>query len=106
MTRRVFRFYRRPEVADEGAQDAERRGQMHVENRVPLVVGHLLDHAVPGVAGVVDEDVAAAEAVDRGLDDALAEVGRGDVAVARCRARTQRFDQRQRLLAPALRRGR
>jgi hypothetical protein len=33
------------EMLLEGAQDAERRGQMHVEDGVPLLVGHLLDHA-------------------------------------------------------------
>ncbi len=40
-----------------GAQDAERRGQVAVQDGVPLLVGHLLDHVVPGVAGVVDDDV-------------------------------------------------
>ena len=66
----------------EGAQDAERRRQVNVEDGVPLLVAHLLDDAVPGVAGVVDHDMAVAEGVDRGLDDAVAEVGLGDVAVA------------------------
>ena len=35
-------------------------------HRLELLVGHLLDDAVPGVAGVVDDDVEAAEAVERG----------------------------------------
>ena len=66
----------------EGAQDAERRGQVNVEDGVPLLVAHLLDDRVPGVAGVVHDDVAVAEGIDRRLDDAVAEVGLGDVAVA------------------------
>jgi hypothetical protein len=70
------------EMLLEGAQDAERRGQVDVEDGVPLLVAHLLDDRVPGVAGVVDHDMAAAEGVDRGLDDAVAEVGLGDVAGA------------------------
>ena len=39
--------------------------------RVPLLLGHVEDHAVAQDAGVVDDDVDAAEAVDRGLDDGL-----------------------------------
>src|SRR5262249_37983430 len=70
------------EMLLEGAQDAERRGQVDVEDGVPLLVAHLLDNRVPGVAGVVHNHMAAAEGVDRGLDDAVAEVGLGDVAVA------------------------
>ena len=70
------------EMLLEGAQDAERRGEMDVEDGVPLLVAHLLDDRVPGVAGVVHHDMAVAEGVDRGLDDAVAEVGLGDVAVA------------------------
>jgi len=58
---------------------------VHVENRVPLVIRHLLDHAVPGVARVVDNDVEAAELVDRGGDEALPEVGVGDAPDARDR---------------------
>ena len=32
-------------------------GQMHVEHRLPLLVGHLVDGSVPGVAGVVDDGI-------------------------------------------------
>ena len=66
----------------EGTQNTERRGQVDVEDRVPLLVAHLLDDRVPGVAGIVHDDMAVAERVDRRLDDAIAEVGLGDVAVA------------------------
>ena len=44
-----------------GAQDAKRRGHVAVDDRVPLLVGHLLDHVVPRVAGIVDDDVDALE---------------------------------------------
>lgn len=36
-------------------------------------VGDLLDNAIPGIAGVVDDDVEAAEVVDGGLDEPLRE---------------------------------
>ncbi|MOA20137.1 hypothetical protein D3C78_1405620 [compost metagenome] len=55
---------------------------MAVHDGVPLLVGHLLDHVVPGVAGVVDDDVDAAEAFHRGLDEAVGEVRSGDAAHA------------------------
>jgi hypothetical protein len=61
---------------------AERRRQVDVEDGVPLLVAHLLDDRVPRVAGIVDHDMAVAERVDRRLDDAVAEIGLGDVAVA------------------------
>ena len=64
------------------AQDAERCGEVAVDDRVPLLVAHLLDHVVPGVAGVVDDDVDRAEVVDRGLDEAIGEIGRRDAADA------------------------
>ncbi|MNF61030.1 hypothetical protein D3C84_426610 [compost metagenome] len=54
---------------------------MTVENRVPLLVAHLLDHVVPGVTGVVDDDVDAVEVVHCGLDVALGEIRGADVAV-------------------------
>src|SRR5471030_3139948 len=65
-----------------GAQDAEGRGGVHVEHGVPLLVGHFLDDSVPGVAGIVDDDVDAAELVQCGLDDTRAEIRRRHVAEA------------------------
>ena len=65
-----------------GAQDAKRRRQVAVDHRVPLLVGHLLDHVVPGVAGVVDDDVEALVFADGRADEALGEVRRGDAADA------------------------
>ncbi|MNY46983.1 hypothetical protein D3C86_1822150 [compost metagenome] len=53
---------------------------MHIDHGVPLLVGHTLDHVVPGVARVVHDDVDSAERVNRGLDEAIAEVGVGHAA--------------------------
>src|SRR6478752_6993847 len=36
-------------------QDSERRGHVDIDHRVPLFVGGLLYHVVPGVSGVVDD---------------------------------------------------
>ena len=69
-------------MTDGGAGDPERRLEMDVEDVVPLLVGHVLDGAVPGEAGVVDDDVEAAEGLDRGADEAVAEIRRGHVAGA------------------------
>ena len=53
------------EVRRDRADHAERDDGVDVEHRLELLVGHLVDDAVPGVAGVVDEDVDLAELVDR-----------------------------------------
>ena len=63
---------------------------MHVHDRLELLVGHLLDDAVPGVAGVVDDDVETTEAVERRGHEAVAEVRRGDIARAHRRFATSR----------------
>ncbi|MOA01415.1 hypothetical protein D3C78_1208230 [compost metagenome] len=65
-----------------GTQDAERCGQVAVDDGVPLLVAHLLDHVVPGVAGVVDDDVDAAVVLDSSLDEAIGEIDSGDTADA------------------------
>ncbi len=72
----AFSFLASPEMTGCAApQDPERRGQVHVDDVVPLLVGHLLDDVVPGVAGVVDDDVQPAVGVHRGRDEAVGEVG-------------------------------
>jgi len=43
----------------------ERGAEVDVEDEVPDVLGHRVEHLVPGDAGVVDEDVDLAEALDR-----------------------------------------
>lgn len=45
------------EVRRRGAHNLERRGRVQVHDGVPLLVGHLVDHAVPRVARVVDDDM-------------------------------------------------
>src|SRR3546814_13560949 len=52
---------------------------MDVEHLLELVVTHLLNHAVERVAGVRDDDVETVEGLDRGVDEAVAEIGVGDV---------------------------
>ncbi|MNI66941.1 hypothetical protein D3C73_1225390 [compost metagenome] len=66
-----------------GAQDAERRSHVAVNDRVPLLVAHLLDHVVPGETGVVDDDVDRAVGLDGGLHETVSEVRRRDAAHAR-----------------------
>ena len=45
--------------------EAEGDDRVDVEHRLELLVAHLVDHAVPGVAGVVDDDVDLAEGLVR-----------------------------------------
>ncbi|TLD47114.1 MAG: hypothetical protein FAZ92_00606 [Accumulibacter sp.] len=65
---------------------------MDVEHRLPLLVAHLLDDVVPGVTGVVDDDVEAAELAERRLHEALGEIGGGDAADAGDRLAAGRDD--------------
>ena len=63
-----------------GPGAAERAGQRDVEDPLPLVVGHVQDGGGAAEAGVVDEDVDAAESLDGGLGE-RADLGFvGDVA--------------------------
>ncbi len=60
-------------------QRTERALEVDVDDRVPLLLGHVDDHPVAQDPGVVDEDVELAEVVDRLLDQ-LARGGEvGDV---------------------------
>ena len=52
-----------------GAQDPEGHDGVDVEHRLELLVAHLVDRPIPGVAGVVDHDVDLPERVDRLLDE-------------------------------------
>ena len=63
------------EVGRGGAHEAEGRRRVHVDDRGPLLVSHLVDYPVPGVAGVVDDDVDLAVAVLRCGFDQLVHVG-------------------------------
>src|SRR5258708_25931708 len=51
------------------ANDSKRRGQMHTEYRFPLLIGHLVNHRIPGVARIVHDDVDPAKLFDRRVDD-------------------------------------
>ena len=53
--------------------------EVHLDHRVPLRLAHVGEHAVAQDAGVVDEDVEAAEGVDGGLHEALGAVPVADV---------------------------
>ncbi|MOA03019.1 hypothetical protein D3C78_1225010 [compost metagenome] len=55
---------------------------MAVDYGIPLLFGNLLDHVVPGEAGVVDDDVDAAEGIQSSLHATVTEVGGGHVAQA------------------------
>ena len=67
-------------VRGERPGDAEGDDRVDVEHRLELLVGHLVGDAVPGVAGVVDDDVDGAEGVDRGGDELVGGAGLGQVA--------------------------
>jgi hypothetical protein len=79
------------EVGRGFAHEAEWRGVVYGEHRVELLVAHLVDHPVPRVAGVVDDDVDLAAAEVGRCFDELREVrrvchvaGHGDGAVRVC----------------------
>src|SRR5690606_2537599 len=76
-------LHRRGDHRLRGPQDPERRLEVHVQDGVPLLVGHLLHDRVPRVAGVVDDDVQSAELLDRGVDEPLGEAVLGDTADTR-----------------------
>ena len=67
-------------VRGQGPGDAEGDDRVDVEHRLELLVGHPVGDAVPGVAGVVDDDVDGAEGVDPGGDQLVGGVGLGQVA--------------------------
>ena len=53
--------------------------QMHLDDRVPVGLGHVDQYPVPQDAGVVDQDVKITEGLDGRIDQALATVPVGDV---------------------------
>ena len=57
----------------------ERALEVHLDDRVPLLLGHVGEHPVPQDAGVVDHDVQVAERLDRGVDQPLGALPRRDV---------------------------
>jgi hypothetical protein len=63
-----------PEVPAGGTKKPKRPRRVHVDHRVPLLVGVVGDARVPDVARIVDDDVEIAETLDAGGDSAIAEV--------------------------------
>jgi hypothetical protein len=63
------------EVWGRSADNLERRCCVQVDDGVPLLVRHLVDHAVPRVAGIVDDDVDLAVAKVGGFLDERFNVG-------------------------------
>src|SRR5207248_2792609 len=65
--RRLLSFSR---VANEVrclAQNAERGGSMHIYHGVPLLIGHILNDSIPGIACVIDDDVYPSKGIERSL---------------------------------------
>ena len=52
---------------------------MDVEHRLKLLVRGLLDDVVPRIARVIDDNVDAAEVLDRGPDQTLGKFSRSDI---------------------------
>jgi hypothetical protein len=74
-------------VRDHPARDDPRALEVDVEHRVPRLLGELVRQAVAADARVVEEDVDAAEALDRGVDGSrnlsvVADVGHRREALA------------------------
>ena len=51
---------------------------MHIQNGVELFIAHSHSHAVPGKAGIVHDDIDISELFQRGGDEAVAKIRRGD----------------------------
>ena len=67
-------------MGSDRANHPERDDGVDLEHRLELLVAHLVDDSVPGVAGVVDDRVDRAERLDRGLDELVAGSLGGQVA--------------------------
>ena len=72
--------------------------QVHVDDQVPLVLGHRHEHAIAEDAGVVDEHVETTERGEGGVDQLPPTVPVGDVVVGRDRLPAGVADRGGRLL--------
>ena len=73
-----------PPVPRRPLRDEERAAQVHGQDRVPVVLGQVDEHAVAGDAGVVHDDVEPAPGVERGGEQPVgARRGRHVADVAR-----------------------
>ena len=75
-----------------GAGDVVSAVQVNLLHRMPTVIGHLVESAVPQDAGVADHTVDGAELVDRGLDDVGGALFGRDTVVVGNRATPGRLD--------------
>ena len=99
--RRLHRRARLGQVAPVRGGEVQRDEvalEVDVDDRVPLGLGHVGDHAVAQDARVVDEHVQLAERVDRGLDQALAALPVGAAVGVRHRLAAHRLDLLDHLL--------
>ena len=92
--------------AERGLRDVERALQVDVEDDLEVLRRELRERLVAQDAGVVDDDVDASEAVDRGLDDRLAALGRRDRVVVGDRLAAGRLDLLARRSRPSCGRSR
>src|SRR5947209_9080382 len=53
---------------------------MHIQNSLPLLVGHILDHCVPCIACVIDNNIYRAKAIERALNNLLRKCRIGHIA--------------------------
>src|SRR6266700_8279408 len=70
----------------------ERAVEDYAENLAPIAEAHLLEPLLAAQRGVVDENIDAAEALDRGRHHRLDRLGVGDVGQARERPAAFAFD--------------
>ena len=66
------------EMRRAGAAHVERAVQMHLDDVGPVRPAHAVEDLVAQDAGVVDQDVDAAEGIERGLDDLVGVLRLGD----------------------------
>ena len=52
---------------------------MNVQHGLPLLITHIVNGAVPNIAGIIDDNVEAAELLDREINQRVAAVAFGQV---------------------------
>ena len=77
---RVVATFLLAEMRDRGARDVEGAIEVHLDDRVPFLDRHVMEHAVAQDAGIVHDDIDTAEIVDRILHHALGVVPVRDAA--------------------------
>src|SRR3546814_12595649 len=71
-------------------KNTKRCSQVTVNNGIPLFVTHILDDTVPGIAGVINNNVQPCVVIDCNPYEALSKVGSGNVPVTNyCLARSE-----------------